>query len=363
MHQTLPLPQCSPVRQPVARPFKRSLPTLLAGLALSLGLVAAAPVVAQTAGPVSFALLGDVPYGLAEEPQFDRVIRQINSSRSVQFVLHSGDVKQGAERCDDAVLQRRFDQFQRLARPFIVTPGDNDWTDCHRANNGAYLPTERLARFRQIFFPVPGQSTGGQVLQAVTQAATPGFETYVENLRWQMAGVTFATVHVVGSNNNLDPWTGIDPADSYTSPRPDRIAEFQAREAAALSWVDATFDAAIASNSAGVLVAIQANPLFETASTAQSRQGFNRFIDKLRARALAFRKPVLLTHGDSHYFRVDKPLTAPVAPSGNAMLENFTRLENFGTPSIHWVEVTVDAQDPNVFGVFQRIVPGNLFPR
>ena len=50
-------------------------------------------------------------------------------------------------------------------------------------------------------------------------------------------------------------------------------------------------------------------------------------------------------------------------PSGAAMLENFTRLENFGTPSIHWVEVTVDASDPNVFGVTQRIVKGNLFPR
>ena len=337
--------------------------SFLFGLAW-LGLAACAQAAEGPAGNrLSFALIGDVPYGLAEEPQFDRVIGEINASRRVQFVLHSGDVKQGSERCDDAVLLRRFQQFQKFSRAFIVTPGDNDWTDCHRTNNGSYLPTERLTRFRQIFYPVPNQSTGSRPMAVVSQASTPGYETYVENVRWSFAGVTMATVHVVGSNNNLDPWTGIDPTDSYANPRPDRLAEFRAREAAALAWVDEVFNQAIASNSPGVLIAIQANPAFEVAATAQGRQGFNNFIDKLRTRAVAFRKPVLLTHGDSHYFRLDKPLTAAVSPTGVAMLENFTRLENFGTPSIHWLEVTVDVRDPNVFIVAQRIVPGNLFPR
>lgn len=347
-----------------ATPCLRAAGAALFALSLAACVHAAgAPAGSPAAGPQSFAFIGDVPYGLAEEPQFERIIDEVNSSRRVRFVLHSGDVKQGSERCDDAVLLRRFQQFQKFSRAFIVTPGDNDWTDCHRANNGSYLPTERLTRFRQIYYPVPGQSTGTRPMAVVSQASTPGFETFVENLRWTFAGVTMATLHVVGSNNNLDPWTGIDPGDSYANPRPDRIAEFQAREAAALAWIDEVFDHAVASESAGVLIAIQANPLFETAPTAQARLGFNRFIDKLRARSLAFRKPVLLTHGDSHYFRLDKPLTAPVQPTGTAMLENFTRLENFGTPSIHWVEVTVDARDPNVFSMVQRIVPGNLFPR
>ena len=31
---------------------------------------------------VSFALLGDVPYGLSEEPKFDKVIDDINASRN-----------------------------------------------------------------------------------------------------------------------------------------------------------------------------------------------------------------------------------------------------------------------------------------
>jgi hypothetical protein len=312
---------------------------------------------------VSFALIGDPPYGLSEEPKFDRVIAEINASRNVRFVLHTGDVKQGGERCDDAVLRRRFDQFQNFDDPFIITPGDNDWTDCHRNTNGNYLPTERLTRFREIFYPTPGRSTGRNPVNLRSQATMPGFQTYVENTMWQFAGTTMATVHVVGSNNNLEPWNQIDANDSYANPRADRVAEFQGREAAALAWIDAVFEQATASKSAGVLIAIQANPNFELASTAQERLGFNAVLARLGERSKAFGKPVLLAHGDSHYFRLDKPLVLPVAPGGAAQLENFTRLENFGSPSVHWVEVFVDARDPNVFSVVPRIVKGNLFAR
>ena len=35
--------------------------------------------------------------------------------------------------------------FPAVADPVVYTPGDNEWTDCHRASAGGYLPTERLA--------------------------------------------------------------------------------------------------------------------------------------------------------------------------------------------------------------------------
>jgi hypothetical protein len=328
----------------------------------------AAPTAALAAGPylrpgVSFALVGDTPYGAAEEVLFDRVIDDINASRNVRLVVHSGDTKAGSERCDDALFIKRFNQYQKLDDAFIMTPGDNDWTDCHRSNNGSYLPTERLARFRQIFYPVPNLSTGKKPMALRSQATMPGHQTFVENTMWSFAGVTMATVHVVGSNNNLAPWNGIDASDSYATPRADRVAEFQAREAATLAWVDATFDQAIARDSAGVVIAIQANPGFEVASNNVERQGFNAFLSKLAERSKAFGKPVLLTHGDSHYFRLDKPMVLAKLPSGTAALENFSRLENFGSPSVHWVEVFVDARDPNVFSVVPHLVPGNVYPR
>jgi hypothetical protein len=343
----------------------QALRSAVAGILVALPLVACAqPVLVDAAqARASFALLGDVPYGQAEEPKFDRVIDAIHANPAVRFVVHTGDVKQGSERCDDAVFARRFAQYQRFAVGFVVTPGDNDWTDCHRTNNGGYLPTERLVRFRQVFYPQPGLTTGGKPFAVATQAADPAWAEFVENQMWRFAGTTMATLHVVGSNNGLDPWNQIDASDSYTTPRADRIAEVSRREAAALAWIDAVFDAAAASGSAGVLVAMQANPNFELAANAQQRQGFNRVLERLGARAQAFGRPVLLAHGDSHYFRLDKPLLRPVAGGGSAMLENFTRVENFGSPNVHWVEVAVDARDPGVFRVVPHIVAGNLFPR
>ena len=332
---------------------------LLAGLACGL-LAACLP--AAAAGEyvrpgVSFALIGDTPYGVAEEPKFDRVISDINASRNVRFVLHTGDVKQGSERCDDAVFIKRFNQYQKFDDAFIVTPGDNDWTDCHRANNGRYLPTERLAKFREIFYPAIGRSTGKRPVSLLSQAAAPGHaahSAYVENTLWQFAGTTMATVHVVGSANNLAPWGDLVGGD-----RPvDRQAEYDARLAASLAWIDETFDRAAAANSAGVLIAMQANPGLEYAPGTLQRLGFDTVIAKITARTIAFGKPVLLVHGDSHYFRLDKPLT-----NAGVSLENFTRVENFGSPNVHWVEVFVDARDPNVFSVVPRIVPGNVVVR
>lgn len=311
----------------------------------------------------SFALIGDVPYGAAQEVQFDRVIEEINAARGVRFVVHNGDVKAGGERCDDALLQKRFEQFQKFDDAFIVTPGDNDWTDCHRTNNGNYLPTERLAKFREIFYPQPGKTTGGHPARVRTQAAMAGFQDYVENMMWHFNGTIMATLHVVGSNNNLDPWNQLDPSDSYANPRADRMAEFQAREAAALAWIDEIFAAAHQTHAAGVMVAMQANPNYDLPASDPQRQGFNKVLDSLVQHAIAFGKPVLLANGDSHYFRVDKPLAGPVNPSGEATLENVTRVENFGTPNVHWVEIFVDPRDPNVFQIRQRIVESNRFPR
>jgi hypothetical protein len=306
---------------------------------------------------VSFALIGDTPYGLSEEPKFDRVIDAINASRNVRFVLHTGDVKQGSERCDDAVFIKRFNQYQRFDDAFIVTPGDNDWTDCHRSNNGSYLPTERLAKFREIFYPAIGRSTGKRPITLLSQASAPGHaahSAYVENTLWPFAGATMATVHVIGSANDLLPWSQLSGGD-----RPaERLAEYEARLAASLAWIDEIFNRAVASNSAGVLIAMQANPGLESAPGSATRLGFDAVIAKITARTIAFGKPVLLAHGDSHYFRLDKPLV-----DAGVSLENFSRLENFGSPNVHWVEVFVDARDPNVFSVVPHIVRGNVVAR
>ena len=59
--------------------------------------------------------------------------------------------------------------------------------------------------------------------------------------------------------------------------------------------------------------------------------------------------PGCVAHGDSHYFRLDKPYTAPILPKGKGRVENITRVESFGAQDVHWVEVFVNPRDANVF--------------
>ncbi len=317
----------------------------------------------------SLALVGDVPYGTGEEAKFERVIEAINTSYAaggVRLVVHTGDMKRGRERCDDALFRRRFELFQRLEPAFVITPGDNDWTDCHRVRSGRYLPTERLARFRQIFYPRPGMSTGRHPISVITQASSnaslPAHRDYVENQLWAYAGATLATLHMVGSGNGLEPWEEYDRSDRLDKPRAERLAEFDTRQAANLAWIDVAFEHAREHGSAGVMISMQANPRFDRPESSGARQGFNRVLERLTQRAQAFGKPVLLAHGDSHTFRFDKPLLHPVAGSGLPALANFSRVENFGSPHVHWVEIRVDARTPEVFHVVPHYVLANLLP-
>ena len=43
------------------------------------------------------------------------------------------------------------EQFDRFEMPLLYTPGDNEWTDCHRPAAGTYNPLERLDAVREAF--------------------------------------------------------------------------------------------------------------------------------------------------------------------------------------------------------------------
>jgi hypothetical protein len=158
--------------------------------------------------PFAFALTGDMPYGPVRETPFARLVAEINRDNAVDFVMHAGDIKAGSERCDDTLIRHRFDLYQAFQRPFVYTPGDNEWTDCHRVNNGQYNPLERLGFLRSVFFPEVGQTTGGHARPVRSQAEGGAYPEFVENVMFQKHSVMFATVHVVGSNNDLEPWLG-----------------------------------------------------------------------------------------------------------------------------------------------------------
>jgi hypothetical protein len=282
------------------------------------------------------ALIGDLPYTPQEETQFPNLIADINRSKAA-FVIHDGDIKGGGVPCTNELLLNRRTLYQTFRPPFVLVPGDNEWTDCHRTGSD---PIEQLNQVQKVFFGTEF-SLGQTVLKLDRQSSDPKFAAYRENVRWTYGPVLFVGLHIVGSNNNL-------------GRTPEMDKEFQARNKANLAWLQSSFAIAKAKNLSGIMLVIQANPGFDL--PPEKRTGFNAFLDALRPEVTQFGKPVVLVHGDSHYFRLDKPLV----DARDRRVMNFTRVETFGTPDVHWVKAIIDPSDPNLFRFEPILIKENL---
>lgn len=363
--------------------------TLKAGLAVSCALLFSGCVLAPDAGPTrsgrfEFALIGDMPYDGRTEREFAEVSREVNTA-NLAFVVHNGDfwgdgafwtekapAQSAFERapfifvgglppCADETFQDRLRLAQGSRHPFVLVPGDNEWTDCHRAKPRAHDPLERLAKLRRMFFPTD-QSLGQRTLRLTRQSEDSRYAKFRENVRWTYGDVVFVTLHLVGSNNNL-------------GRTPEMDAEYLERNAANMAWLREAFDLAARNASKAIMIIGQANPGFENSWTASHQRrymlgalglkppatrkatGFDEFVLALERETLAFGRPVVYVHGDTHIFRVDKPLVGTVS---GRIIENFTRVETFGFPDSHWVRAIVDPADPGVFSFRQEIVKENL---
>ncbi|MGE3535838.1 MAG: hypothetical protein AB7N91_00210 [Candidatus Tectimicrobiota bacterium] len=292
-----------------------------------------------------FVALGDMPYSSPEvdrTPAFQRLIAAINRLQPA-FSIHVGDIKSGSTPCDDATFAKIHALFMTFAQPLIYTPGDNEWTDCHRKTNGSYDPLERLAALRKLFFSA-SVSLGQTTLPLTRQSTVSDWKPMVENVRWLAHGVLFVTLHVVGSNNNL-------------RRHPAAAQEFFARNAANLAWIEAAFRLAREEQALGMVLAMQADPGFQRRHGDGS--GFKDVLDALAQHAAEFAKPVLIVHGDSHEFIFDQPLRHAASQQ---LLPNVLRLEVFGEPQVHAVRVFVQPQDPMLFRVQPLFVLENLLP-
>jgi len=306
------------------------------------------------------ALIGDLPYTPEDEAKFPALIEEMNAE-DLEFVVHVGDIawsprtyeaagRVGTDPCADKTLVERKALYNTSAHPFIITPGDNDWADCVTAEPPRD-PIEHLARFRQVFYPGE-RSLGQRAIVVDRQSEDPRYVEFRENARWVMGDVVFVTLHTVGGNNNLGRGAATD-------------AEFEERNAANLVWLKQAFELAKRDGREGVMILTQADPYFHdrwlparqeslhVTPTVPPLTGYAGLLDTLERETIAFGKPVVYVHGDTHYFRVDKPL---VDSTRKRMIENFTRVEVFGTPDVDWVRATIDSADPQVFTFTPEIV-------
>jgi hypothetical protein len=363
-------------------------------------------------GALTIAVHGDAPYGTTptDTAQFlamPAFIDSINEDPQVSTVVHVGDIHSGKQYCTAAYDASIAALWQRYADPLVYTPGDNEWTDCHKAAEGGgkynavtgqidYVldpatgspvdyasgdPVANLELVRSDFFSQPGWTLGGGNLHVQSQAqnfdpAFPSDAKFAENAMWERKGVLFVTLNIPGgSNNDTDPWYGA-PAMS-----PAQSQEVAERTGADLRWLDRAFDTAQADGAHAVMIVSQADMWDLDGKPVSHLTGYEPFVASVAAHTIAFGKPVLMLNGDSHTYRSDNPLspTAPctieVAGGGQTScasaaaahpsydVPNFHRIVVHGsTFPLEWLKLTIspgdhEAAGPDAFGPFswQRI--------
>jgi hypothetical protein len=295
-----------------------------------------------------FALIGDYPYTTRDERGMPNLVRDIRRQTDLAFVVHLGDLHNPRMTdCSRQLFEARHDLLMDLQHPIVYTPGDNDWADCKDQ------PEHYLQLVRDIFFSDPQRAGGVNGFAVRSQSSGDEFPELVENVMWEQQGVVYASMHM------------LLPA---LLPFGDDVADYRQRLIrAGEAWMDEAFAMAAEQDAKAVFLITQAslwpisgNPqivnllypeLFELTPT------FDQFKLKLVEHVRAFKKPVVMANGDTHYFRIDKPLL----DSGDDPLQTFTRVEGFGTPHGHWVRVRVEPDRPEVFSFRQELVEENLF--
>jgi hypothetical protein len=290
---------------------------MAAGLALMSSLWSVATAGLAEGKEPGFLAVGDLPYSSEEATQLEALLEEGIRPGS-PFLLHVGDIKGGGQRCSDDHMDAIASLFRRQPVPVLYTPGDNEWTDCHRPSAGGMEPLERLEAVRRFFFSDPGVLHQAELAPSVPNPDLP------ENrwLRW--GDVVLALIHVVGSDNNAG------------SRDPLAVTELAQRTAANRALLDQAVTAANADGAKAMIIGFHANPLFER---RRPTEGFRAPLQDLRWVLERYPGPVLVIHGDTHKFRLDQPWAA--RPNGDRLW----RLEVPGSPSVAGVWVSV-ADDP-----------------
>jgi len=231
-----------------------------------------------------FGVLGDAPYTEGEVERLDAVIDRMNAER-LAFVVHVGDIGSSTldQACGERWIVERKKQFERIRHPFLLLPGDNEWSDCKQ-------PLERLKAWRALF-------CNPAFLKLERQSGE-----YCEHVRWEAGGWVFVALNVPGPDNHI------------------RHPEHLPRMRAVFAWLDEA--AALGANAKGLVVLMQANP-FRPAQ----RDGFAPLRKQLEDLASRYPARIILIHGDTHLSRDDEPLPG------------LRRIEVWGSPFVDWTRV------------------------
>lgn len=245
--------------------------------------------------PITFSVIGDVPYAESELAKLQQHVANHNLYSPSDFLVHLGDIFGDTEACFEARYLAVADAFLDLAVPVYFVPGDNEWNDCANPAQGWAWWTSHLMRLEQSYCGTP---------LTEYQAAR------LENFAFVSRGVLFIGINLVGGRV-------LSKAESKLRMQQDADWVVQQLQQNALQ--------------------ARAAVVFSQAGPSTKRQPF---FDQFVPAAAAFAKPVLFAQGDGHSWLLDRPFSA----------QNVQRMQvQRGTSPPVQVTATLDPQNPFVF--------------
>lgn len=213
--------------------------------------------------PVVFYAMGDVPYTVEEEAVLQNQIAAL--PHDGRFVIHVGDIKAGEPPCDEGVYANVSGILRACATPIFIIPGDNEWNDCVKPEQGWRFWQDYFGRFDQNW---PHRLPVFRQLERE------------ENFSMVTGGVLFVAINLVGGR--------VQDAD-----------EWKIRHQQNLQWVRRNVEQFGAQVSSLVLFG-HANPVAK----------HDDFFVPFNQIAQTWGKPILYLHGDGHRWIEDRPFAA-----------------------------------------------------
>lgn len=268
---------------------------------------------------LTFIAIGDMPYSAEEEAALNGPIYEAIQLSDASLILHHGDLKSGGDSCSPSFFRIRYTQLMNLLPGRTTyTPGDNEWTDCDRAS--LTTPVSELDMLNDIRSVIGEQQPTYPTDWNLT--SQPG---YPENHQWQIAGVQFVSLHIVGTNNGRIQIKQSDPDET--------LKAVQQRDRADLAWLTQAFENAQATDANALVISHHADitdvKYKNVRCTDDIPQKCDAFLDYrqlLTGLAEEFKtqsgelKPVLIVHGDTHEYCIAQDMGS----------ENIWRLNAWG---------------------------------
>ncbi|MDW7548599.1 hypothetical protein HUZ36_05050 [Pseudoalteromonas sp. McH1-7] len=242
------------------------------------------------ASATSFLAFGDMPYTQVDHEMLTStgVLHKLANATEHDFIVHVGDMKSGSLSCTNELLRSNYALISNVSsKPFVYTPGDNDWTDCDRETlSPRYDELERLNFIRDNF--------------AVQSPHLPQFKrqlTLPENQAWVVDDVQFLTLHIPGTNNGRRQILLSNKKVAYKAS--------QSRDEENIKWLNSL----LSSTRKAAVIFMQAD-LYQSQkysghcnkTTKAKCDGYQLYRETFAQYAARLSYPLLLIHGDTGEF-------------------------------------------------------------